>query len=428
MNAAITGGGDCFLRHSAHFPDRKEKESNNMNTQAGPSPFAAVAGNKRHELYEALAAQGPVHPITAPSGTAGWLVTGSEETRALLADPRIVKGGWRATPFMETLPEETARAVHSHMLNSDPTVHTRLRKLVTSAFTRRRVKKLAPRIQQMTDELLDASEGSEYVDLITGLAYPLPLNVICELIGVPEEDRTVFRSWTAAVVSPGIYNPQDYLRAVTSLLDYSRRLIEQKRHAPQDDLLSQLISARDEGEGLTEDELTSMIFLLLIAGHETTVNLIGNGVHALLSHPDQLELLRERPELLEGAIEELLRYDSPLQTTPAYRTVQPVEAGGVTIPEGAVVYFALLAANRDDSQFPAGAGLDITREGPAHVAFGHGIHHCLGAPLARLEALIVFRTLLDRFPDLRLAVPTEDLIRTPSMIMNGLAALPVHLT
>ncbi|MGW7578035.1 cytochrome P450 family protein [Streptomyces sp. NPDC054765] len=398
-----------------------------MNAQAEPSPFAAVAGNRRHELYTALAAQGPVHPITAPSGTVGWLVTGSEETRALLADPRIVKGGWGAAAYISTLPEETARAVHSHMLNSDPSVHTRLRKLVTSAFTRRRVEELAPRIQQMTDELLDAAQGPEYVDLITALAYPLPLNVICELIGVPEEDRTEFRSWTAAVVSPGIYSPQDYLRSVTSLLDYSRWLIVKRRHTPQDDLLSTLISARDEGEGLTEDELTSMIFLLLIAGHETTVNLIGNGVHALLDHPGQLDLLRERPELLDGAIEELLRYDSPVQTTTPYRTAQPVEVGGVTLPEGAVVYFALLAANRDDRRFPSGTGLDITREGPAHVAFGHGIHHCLGAPLARIEARTVLRTLLDRFPDLRLAVPTEDLFRTPSMIMNGLAALPVRL-
>lgn len=398
-----------------------------MNTQAEPSPFTAVAGYKRHELYAALAAQGPVHPVTAPSGTVGWLVTGFEETRALLADPRLVKGGWRAAAYVSTLPEETARAVHAHMLNSDPTVHTRLRKLVTSAFTRRSVEKLAPRIQQMTDELLDASEGAECVDLITALAYPLPLNVICELIGVPEEDRADFRSWTAGAVSPGIYGPQDYLRAVTSLLDYSRRLIGRKRLAPQDDLLSKLISARDEGQGLTEDELTSMIFLLLIAGHETTVNLIGNGMYALLTHPDQLELLRERPELVEGAIEELLRYDGPLQTTTTYRTLQPVEVGGVTIPEGAAVYFALLAANRDERGSLSSTELDITRENPAHVAFGHGIHHCLGAPLARLEALIVFRTLLGRFPGLRLAVPPEGLTRTPSMIMNGLATLPVHL-
>ncbi|MEU3855689.1 cytochrome P450 [Streptomyces sp. NPDC029554] len=391
------------------------------------TPFTAVLSDQRHELYAALAAEGAVHPIMTPAGVPGWLVTGYAESRMLLSDPRLIKGGWQAAVFADKLPEEVARGIYTTMLHTDQPVHTRLRKLVTSVFTRRRVETLIPRIQQMTDDLLTAADGSQPVDLIPALAYPLPLNVICELIGVPEEDRADFREWTKSAVSPGIYGFEDYHKAVAALLDYSRALVEEKRREPQDDLLSDLVAVRDNGEGLTEDELTSMIYLLLLAGHETTASLIANGARALLTHPDQLDLLRSRPELLEPAIEELLRYDGPVQSTLPYRTTEPVEVGGVTLPEGATVYFALLAANREERQFSSGATLDITRDQQTHIAFGHGIHHCLGAPLARIEARIAFRTLLDRFPELRLAAPAQSITRIPSMIINGISALPVYL-
>ncbi|MEV5807222.1 cytochrome P450 family protein [Streptomyces parvulus] len=397
-------------------------------TPTSQSPFSAVLGDQRHDVYADLAAQGSVHQIKIPSGPEAWLVTGYTETRSLLSDPRLIKGGWRSGAQADKLPEEVARGTYTTMLHNDPPTHTRLRKLVTSAFTRRRVEKLAPRIQEMTDELLTAADdGSGPVDLISALAYPLPINVICELIGIPEQDRADFRAWTQPAASPGFYSAEEYQFAVTALLEYSRTLIGKKRREPQDDLLSDLISVRDGGDSLTEDELTSMIFLLLLAGHETTVNLLANGVRALLTHPDQLVLLRSRPELLESAIEEILRHDGPVQTTLPYLTTEPVEVGDVTLPKGATVLFALMAANRDDGHFSSSGTLDITRDEQTHMSFGHGLHHCLGAPLARTEARIAFRALLDRFPGLRLAVPAQDLMRAPSMVLNGLAELPVHL-
>ncbi|MGP4050068.1 cytochrome P450 family protein [Streptomyces sp. 2A115] len=401
--------------------------SDSISGGAALIPFTATSGDERHEIYAELAAKGPIHPITMPDGQSAWLVTGYAEAKALLSDPRLVKYGWQAISYVTELPDDVARGIFTHMLNSDPPDHTRLRKLVTSVFTRRRVEKLAPRIQQMTDELIAAVEGQETVDLVSTLAYPLPLGVICELIGIPEEDRGDFRAWTVRAMSPDMYSFEEFQKAATSLLIYSRDLIERRRRNPQDDLLSDLITARDDGEKLTEDELTSMIYLLLIAGHETTVGLIGNSVRGLLTHPDQFTLLRQHPELLESAIEEFLRHDSAVQATPPYWTTEPVDVGGVRIPANSMLLIALMAANRDLERFPRGATLDITRDTPAHIAFGHGIHHCVGAPLARTEARIVLRTLLDRFPDLRLAEPAENLTRTPSVIANGLTALRVHL-
>ncbi|WP_176993215.1 cytochrome P450 family protein [Nonomuraea jiangxiensis] len=313
------------------------------------------------------------------------------------------------------------------MLNNDPPMHTRLRKLVMPSFSRRKVERLIPRIQQMTDELLAALDGEDSVDLIPALAYPLPIGVICELIGIAEEDRADFRAWTPPVVSPGVFGFDEFQEAITALLGFSRDLVRSRRHDPRDDLLSDLIRAGEGEDGLTDDELTSMIFLLVVAGHETTVNLIGNGVRALLAHPDQLARLRERPELLEPAIEELLRYDGPVQSTLSYRTTEPIDVDGTKIPADAAVFFALMAANRDPHVFPDGDTLDISGEAPAHIAFGHGIHHCVGAPLARIEARIAIGTLIERFPGMRLAASAEGLGRTPSVIINGLSALPVHL-
>ncbi|GAA2413205.1 cytochrome P450 family protein [Nonomuraea africana] len=392
-----------------------------------PNPFTAVADGERHAIYAELTGKGPVHRVTLPTGRQGWMVTSHAEARALLSDPRLVKGGWQTGVYASKLGEDTARAIHTSMLHSDPPDHTRLRKLITSVFTRRRVEMLAPGIQQMTGDLLDALGGQDVADLVPALAVPLPINVICELIGIPMEARPDFRSWTPLIVSPDIHGFEEYQRAALSMLAYTRGLIEDKRRKPRNDLLSDLIAARDGEHRLSEDELTSMVYLLVIAGHETAAHLIANGVRALLTHPGQLALVRERPELLEPAIEEMLRYDGPLQNTLPYWTAEPVEVGGVTIPAGELVIVALTAANRDPAQFPGGDVLDITREAPAHTAFGHGLHYCVGAPLARTEARIALGMLLDRYPALRLAVPPGTLTRTASLLINGLDALPVHL-
>ncbi len=393
----------------------------------GSDPFSAIFSDERHAIYAKLAAQGPVHSITTPTGIPAWLVTDYAQTKTLLSDPRLIKGGWQSAVFANKLPESVASGIHSTMLNNDPPTHTRLRKLVMPALSRRRVEQLVPRIQQMTHDLLTAIDGQQSVDLISALAYPLPIGVICELIGIPEEDRADFRAWTPPVISPGAFSFDAYQRAATALLDFNRELVRTRRREPRDDLISDLIMAREDGDELTDDELTSMIFLLLVAGHETTVNLIGNSVRALLTHPDQLALLRRHPELLEPAIEEFLRYDGPVQSTTPYRTAEPVDVDGTTIPAGAVVFFALLAANRDPRIFPGADTLDITRQASAHLSFGHGIHRCVGAPLARIEARIAIGTLIERFPGLRPATPPEDLTRVPSLILNGISALPVHL-
>ncbi|WP_371784832.1 cytochrome P450 family protein [Streptosporangium subroseum] len=400
-----------------------------MSTPAGTSrdPFTAVRDGEREAIYAELTAQGPVHPVTMPTGRTAWLITGHAEARRLLSDPRLVKGGWENGVYARMLPEHVARGVHTHMLMSDPPDHTRLRKLVTSAFTRRRVEKTAPRVRETTDELLAALDGDESADLITALAYPLPIGVICELLGIPPESRADFRNWSTPLVAPGIFSFEEYEAAAIAILDFTRELIKDKRRVPQDDLLSDLIAARDGEERLTEDELTSMVFLLVIAGHETTVNLIANGVRALLTHPDQLALLRADPALLEPAIEELLRYDGPVQNTLPYWTAEPIEVGGTTIAAGEIVVVSLNAANRDPAQFPRADRLDVTRQETGHTAFGHGLHYCVGAPLARLEARVAIGTLLDRFPALRLDAPADSLTRVPSMIMNGLAGLPVRL-
>lgn len=388
------------------------------------NPFIATREGERHAVYARLAAEGPVHQVTLPTGREVWMVTGHAETRELLSDPRLVKGGWQLGPYAHDLPEDVARGIHSHMLLTDPPDHTRLRRLVTGAFTRRRVERLAPQIAAITAKLLDAIEGEETADLVAALAYPLPIDVICDLLGIPDDNRESFRAWTQVVVSPGMSPFDVYERANVEFLDFTRELIAAKRAVPQDDLLSALIAARDGDERLSEDELTSMVYLLVIAGHETTVNLIGNSVLALLTHPDQLALLRAEPERIDDAIEELLRYDGPLQNTLTYLTREPIEVGGKTIPAGVGVVVSLLAANRD---FPGGDRLDITRQDVTHTAFGHGLHYCLGAPLARLEGRIALEALFARFPGLRLDGPADALTRTPSVLMNGLAALPVRL-
>jgi cytochrome P450 len=393
-------------------------------------PFIATADGDRHAAYAALRARGPVYQLPTPDGIPVWMITGYEAARAAFVNSQIVKGN-DGGPFTELLPPEVTSAIDHHLLARNPPDHGRLRRLVSAAFTRRRSEMLAPRIQDLTDELLDKldkSVGSDQpVDLLTEFAYPLPITVICELLGLPEGDRGQFRDWTGPLVTGRMAGFEAYSTALFAMVEYLRDLIADKRLNPADDLLSALVAVRDEGDKLTEDELTSMVFLLLLAGHETTVNLIANGVRALLTNPGQLAALRAMPELIDVAVEELLRFDGPLQSAIPALTAADVEISGVQIPAGQNVVISVLAANRDATHTPDADRLDLFRPEVSHLAFGHGIHHCLGAPLARLEARIALGSLVARFHDLRLAVPAEDLTRTPGLLMNGLVALPVQL-
>ncbi len=390
--------------------------------------FDITDGSGRHARYAQLAATGPVHLITLPTGELAWLITGYDEVRQALHDPRLVKSDLTlANLGRDLLPPEVFAAVTSHMLNRNPPDHTRLRRLVTTAFTRRRVEQLAPRIQQITDELLDGMVNAAQVDLIASFAGPLPITVICELLGVPEDRRAEFHDWSTTWVTGVLAGPDALVAAATALVSYLRALVDTKRRDGADDLLSALVAARDGQDRLSEDELTSMVFLLLVAGHETTVNLIGNAVHALLTHPEQLALLRAQPHRLPDAIDEMLRFDPPGQVATFRWSAEAVDIGGVTIPAGEIVLAGLLAANRDPACLAQPDELDITRTDNPHLAFGHGIHHCLGAPLARLEGRIALGTLLARFPRLRLAMPAQQLTWREGVIMNGLAALPVAM-
>ncbi|MDQ1720712.1 MAG: hypothetical protein QOI26_446 [Pseudonocardiales bacterium] len=386
--------------------------------------FLLAGAPQRHAEYALLQGVNAVHRITLASGTTGWLVTGYQAVRRALTDPRL-QGRTGAIGDGRKLPEDLRLGMNSQMLNQDPPDHTRLRRLISSAFTRRRMDEMRPRIQQITDELLDAMAGLDGVDLVQALATPLPIRVLTEMLGVPDEQVDAFHGWTTALTASA--RPRhELVTAGNEMLRYTRSLIELKRENPKPDLLSALVAVRDGEDRLTENELTSMVFLLLIAGQETTVNLISNATLALLSNPDQLQRLRAEPRLLPSAVEEFLRYESPVQAAMRYST-EEVNLAGVTIPAGSVVIVSLLGANRDPQRFAHADQLDLARKDNPQVAFGYGIHHCLGAPLARLEGGIAISSLLARFPELRLDVPADSLNWRVSLIMHGLAELPVRL-
>jgi cytochrome P450 len=375
-----------------------------------------------YSVHARLRAQHPVAPVVMPGGMPAWLVTGYAEARAALTDPRLLKlpRGWRPEP------NSIVAAIELHMLNSDPPDHERLRKLVNKAFTARRVERLRPRITAITAELLDDMSTRREVDLLASFAFPLPITVICELLGVPVADRDQFRAWSATVVS-NTASPEVSLAHATAMTSYFRNMLAQRRREPADDLLSALVAARDEEDRLTEDELLSMAFLLLVAGHETTVNLIGSGMLALLLNPGEMARLRADRSLLGGAVEELLRYVNPVNNATFRLAGEPLEIGGQQISPDEVVLVSLSGANRDPSRYADPDRLDLGRDSAGHLAFGHGIHYCLGAPLARLEAEIAFGGLLERFGSMTLAVPADSLRWRPSTLIHGLEALPVRL-
>ncbi|MEE6257492.1 cytochrome P450 family protein [Plantactinospora sonchi] len=395
-----------------------------MTTVPVSNPF--VAGWDLHEVLGTLRRDSPVIEMAMPTGRTAWLVTRYEDAQRALSDPRLSKGISPAggVEYRTLVSEDVERALTRHMLATDPPDHTRLRRLVAGPFAPRRVAAMRPWIERIAERLLDDIPGDAEIDLLDAYAAPLPIQVICEMLGVPPEDQSAFRGWVTAILA-GPMNLADWPAAVRAMVTYIRDLLAVKRERPGDDMLSDLLAVRDEGDRLSDDELTSMVYLLLIAGHETTTNLIANGMLVLLSEPERWTRVVAAPELLPGIIEELLRYEGPVQSSTFRTAVEPVEIGGQVIPAGATVVVSLSSANRDGARFPDPDRLVLDRPVIPNLAFGHGIHYCLGAPLARLEGQVAFAALARRFPGMRLAVPPDQLVWRPSVLIRGLHALPV---
>ncbi|QRO01867.1 cytochrome P450 [Archangium violaceum] len=323
------------------------------------------------------------------------------------------------------------RLLVSSMVLKDPPDHRRLRNLVQKAFTPVMVENLNGRVAQITEDLLDAAARKPVVDLMEDFALPLPLTVIAEMLGVPQSDRISFRGLIAKVLDSSAVTPISFIRNYPNMLRlnrFLRKLVKLRREQPGDDLVTALVQAEEGGDRLSEDELISMVFLLLFAGHETTVNLIGNGVLELVRHPGQLQKLREQPDLIDSAIEEMLRFTNPVGVVAPRFAREDVEIAGVPIPKGSTITLLIASANLDETAFPDADKLDITRSPNRHVSFGYGIHYCLGAPLARLEARVAIPALLRRFPRLDLAVPAEKLRWRPNIGLRGLEALPLSVS
>ncbi|KAB8141172.1 cytochrome P450 [Chloroflexia bacterium SDU3-3] len=391
--------------------------------------WSAEAKTRIHSIYAHLRDEQPICRVSAPDGRQFWLITRYDDVLAAIHEPRLVKN-WRSILSPAELAEQKSSPLTrlgQHMLSQDPPDHTRLRSLVSKAFTPRMMEQMRPRIQQIADGLIDQVQARGSMDLIEDYAFLLPITVIAELLGIPVEDRDRFRAWSDVVVAnePTPARMALLTKVYTEFSAYLGDLVAKRRAEPQEDLISALVRTEEAGDRLSEDELLSMVFLLIVAGHETTVNLIGNGALALLLHPDQRELLRERPELLPSAIEEFLRYDGPVETSTLRFAKEDMEFQGVPMQRGDIVIVVLSSANRDSSRFADADALDITRGDNRHVAFGHGIHYCLGAPLARIEGQIAIGTLFRRLPDLALGISIEELRWRPSTLVRGLQRLPV---
>jgi cytochrome P450 len=386
-----------------------------------------------YPVYAQLRSTAPVHRATLPDGRAMWLVTRYEDVAAVLRDERFAKD-WRNVMTQEQLAPmppipEVMKPLSRNMLDTDTPDHERLRALVSKAFTPRLIERMRPRVQEIADALLDAVQDKGEMDLIDDYAFPLPITVIAELLGVPVEDRNKFRKWSDAAVSGNA--TQEYVEKILlphmqAFTDYLRAMFEEKRENPRDDLISALLRAEEAGDKLSEDELLAMVFLLLIAGHETTVNLIGNGMLALLQHPDELQKLKGDSSLIKPAIEELLRYDGPVETSTERFAREDIAIGETIISKGEMVMVVIASADHDPERFQHPDALDITRADNKHLAFGKGIHFCLGAPLARMEGQIAINTLLHRMSDLRLKDSPESLTWRPGLVLRGLKGLPVE--
>lgn len=390
--------------------------------KANPFPF-----------YSHLRANSPVHRMQLRDGRTAWIIARYDDAVAAFKDPRFVKDKWsvmnpeqlRKEPWLPPMFKPLAR----HMLDLDGADHARLRSLVQKAFTPGLVESLRGRIQHLAADRLDAALKRGKFDFIRDYALPIPTTVIAEMLGVPVRDSKAFNRWTKAIVSstPSTWGLLKVFPQIWSFLRYIRRLIKAKRTNPQADLLSRLVEVESQGDQLTEDELVAMAFLLLVAGHETTVNLIGNGMLALLQHPEAMTRLRQDRSLVKPAIEEMLRFTSPVETATERYTREDVTLRDQLMPRGSFVLIAIASANRDGSQFDRPDEFDVSREPNRHLSFGLGNHFCLGAYLARLEGQIAFNTLFDKLPEIHLAIPESRLTWRRGMVLRGLESLPVKI-
>jgi cytochrome P450 len=419
--------------------------------QLGTELFSAEFKARAYPVYARMREAGAVTRVGVPTGEAVWFVVRYAEAVELLKDhDRFANDPTNAlteeeyaqlfaqatdylTPEQQERAMETDEILRRNLLAVDPPDHSRLRRLVAIPFTPKYIEGLRPRIEEIAAGLLDAAEtqaresGRRELELIDDFAYPLPLTVIAEMLGIPDADRGRFREWSQAAVS---FTPADpanpeVTAKLIEFIAYLRRLVAEKLANPGDDLLSGLVAAEAEGDKLCENELLSMIFLLIVAGHETTVNLIANGTLALFDHPDQLARLRERRELLKPAIEEMLRFSGPVEISLSRWVRDDFTFGGEQMRRGEQIMAVLASANRDGGQFPEPETFDISREPNRHLAFGTGIHACLGATLARLEGQIAFTLLLDRLPTLALGVPRDEVRWREGSFLRALTRLPV---
>lgn len=400
-------------------------------SSAVPSLFDPAVAANPYPLFVQMRAHGPVISIEvpyAPPGTSSWLVTRFAGAVQALRDTRLTVDATALDPNTGIFGQANTQGAEEMsflgaktMLSTDGIEHSRLRGLVGKAFTPQYIETLRPRIQQFADALLDQVQAQGSMDIVRDYAYPLPINVISEMLGVPDEHKQQMQLWAEALISP---DPEHraQLRAYSA---YVQRLIAEKSQQPGNDLISQLVQMEEGGNALNESELLATVGLLIFAGHDTTSNLIGIGTLMLLDHPEQLAALQADPSLIPAAVEELLRYNGPVFSTAPRYALEDLELGGQQIRRGDMVLVAVSSANHDESEFNDAEELDIARSISRHLAFGQGIHFCLGAPLARLEGEIAFATLLRRMPDLKLAVPREQVAWRENLQLRGLKALPV---
>lgn len=390
--------------------------------------YSQAFKSQSHRVFAQMREQDSVFCQPGLDGkTMIWFITRHEDVERILLDEAHFSRDFQKLHPPDPGTPPVVALVENHMLNKDAEDHRRLRALVNKAFSPRIINQMRPRVQALADALIDGVQARGQMNLVEDFAFPLPIVVIAELLGIPAGDRDKFRAWSDAVVAPSVGEEelQRFFALMAEFTDYLRRLFDERRREPREDLITALLRVEEQGDRLSEAELFSMVVLLIVAGHETTVTLIGNGALALLTHPAALAELQREPSLWPDAVEEILRYDSPVERALTRWVVEDVEIGGRLLRRGELVIPVVASANRDGAQFQAVDALDIHRQDQVHIAFGKGVHYCLGAPLARLEGEIALSTLFRRLPDLRLAVAPESLEYRLVPLFHSLSQLPV---